>query len=96
MAVGLPKDHFLIVTEIDGPAALVDLRVESVAEVLRSAGSADVLFSGEHGIGNDKSAYMPMVFGTESMRLQLAIPQVFNPRHQFNPMKVFTERRFAA
>jgi len=200
MAVGLPKDHFLIVTEIDGPAALVDLRVESVAEVLRSAGSADVLFSdkaedrenlfkarkamggllgqvspdflvqdavipkralanvlqliydeadragvpavtvmhagdgnlhpnflfdsripeevkkvegiskrlmqrvvevggalsGEHGIGNDKSAYMTMVFGTESMRLQLAIPQIFNPRHQFNPMKVFTERRFVA
>jgi len=200
MAVGLPKDHFLIVTEIDGPVALVDLRVESVAEVLRSAGSADVLFSdkaedrenlfkarkamggllgqvspdflvqdavipkralanvlqliydeadragvpavtvmhagdgnlhpnflfdsripeevkkvegiskrlmqrvvevggtlsGEHGIGNDKSAYMPMVFGPESMRLQLAIPQIFNPRHQFNPMKVFTERRFVA
>lgn len=200
MAVGLPKDHFLIVTEIDGPAALVDLRAESVAEVLRSAGSADVLFSdkaedretlfkarkatggllgqvssdflvqdavipkralanvlqlicdeadragipavtvmhagdgnlhpnflfdsripgevekvegiskrlmqrvvevggtlsGEHGIGNDKSAYMPMVFGPESMRLQLAIPRIFNPQHQFNPMKVFTGRRFVA
>ena len=200
MAVGLPKGHFLIVTEIDGPAALVDLRVESVAEVLRSAGSADVLFSdkaedretlfkarkatggllgqvspdflvqdavipkralanllqliydeadragipavtvmhagdgnlhpnflfdsripeevkkvegiskrlmqrvvevggalsGEHGVGNDKSAYMPMVFGPESMRLQLAIPQIFNPQHQFNPMKVFADRRFAA
>ena len=52
--------------------------------------------SGEHGIGNDKSAYMPMVFGPESMRLQLAIPQIFNPQHQFNPMKVFTERRFVA
>lgn len=200
MAVGLPKDHFLIVTEIDGPAELVDLRVKSVAEVLRSAGSQDVLFSdkpedrdklfkarkamggllgqvspdflvqdavipkralanllqliydeadkagipaatvmhagdgnlhpnflfdskipeqvkkveaiskrlmqrvvevggalsGEHGIGNDKSAYMPMVFGPESMRLQLAIPHIFNPQHQFNPMKVFTERRFTA
>jgi glycolate oxidase len=47
MAVGLPKDHFLIVTEIDGPAALVDLRVESVANVLRSTGSKDVLFSGD-------------------------------------------------
>ena len=200
MAVGLPIDHFLIVTEIDGPAALVDLRVASVAEALRSAGSQDVLFSdrsedrdnlfkarkamggllgqvsrdflvqdavipkralanllqliydeadraeihvatvmhagdgnlhpnflfdssrpnelkkveaiskrlmqrvievggtlsGEHGIGNDKSGYMPMVFGEESMRLQLAIPQIFNPHHQFNPMKVFTERRFVA
>ena len=200
MAMGLPKDHFMIVTEIDGPAALVDRRVESVAEVLRSAGSKDVQFgdspearknlfqarkamggllgqispdylvqdavipkralaellqliydeadqagfpavtvmhagdgnlhpnflfdsskpeelekvegiskrlmervvavggtlSGEHGIGNDKSEYMGMVFGPDSLRLQLAIPQIFNPRHVFNPLKVFPERRFAA
>lgn len=199
MAMGLPKDHFMIVTEIDGPAALVDRRVESVAEVLRSAGSKDVQFgdspearknlfqarkamggllgqispdylvqdavipkralaellqliydeadqagfpavtvmhagdgnlhpnflfdsskpeelekvegiskrlmervvavggtlSGEHGIGNDKSEYMGMVFGPDSLRLQLAIPQIFNPRHVFNPLKVFPERRFA-
>jgi len=200
MAAGLPAGNFLVVAEIDGPPALVDRRVESVAEVLRSAGSKDVLYgdspqdrdrlfkarkamggllgqvstdflvqdavipkralaevlkliydeadlagipiatvmhagdgnlhpnflfdsripeelekveviskrlmkrvievggalSGEHGIGNDKSAYMPMVFGPESMRFQLAIPQIFNPQHQFNPMKVFTERRFLA
>jgi glycolate oxidase len=200
MAVGLPKDHFLIVAEIDGPAELVDRRAEAVARVLRDAGSADVLFSddsemraklfkarkaqggllgqvspdflvqdavipkraladllgliyaeaeragipavtvmhagdgnlhpnflfdsrkpgdlekvetiskrlmrrvldvggtlsGEHGIGNDKSLYMGMVFGPSSLRMQLAVPQVFNPAHQFNPLKVFPERRFAA
>ena len=200
MAVGLPRDHFMIVAEIDGPAALVDRRVNSVVELLRGAGSQDVLFgdnpearhklfnarkamggllgqlnldfivqdavipkralaellqliydeadragfpvvtvmhagdgnlhpnflfdvrkpgdlekveaiskrlmkrvidvggtlSGEHGIGNDKSAYMPLVFGPDSMRLQLGVPRIFNPLHQFNPLKVFTERRFAA
>jgi FAD/FMN-containing dehydrogenase len=200
MAMGLPKDHFMIVTEIDGPADLVDRRAASVAEVLRSAGSLDVKFgdspeerknlfqarkaiggllgqvspdflvqdavipkralaellqliydeadraqlpavtvmhagdgnlhpnylfdstkaeelekveaiskrlmervvavggtlSGEHGIGNDKSEYMGMVFGPDSLRLQLAVPQVFNPCHALNPLKVFPERRFAA
>lgn len=200
MAVGLPSGHFMVVTEIDGPAALVDRRAESVAEVLRAAGSQDVLYgdspgdrdklfkarkamggllgqvspdflvqdavipksalaellkliydeadraglpavtvmhagdgnlhpnflfdsrkpeqieavegiskrlmerivevggalSGEHGIGNDKSAYMPWVFGPDSLRMQLAVPRAFNPRHQFNPMKVFQERRFVA
>jgi glycolate oxidase subunit GlcD len=200
MAMGLPKDHFMIVTEIDGPADLVDRRAASVAEVLRAAGSLDVKFgdspeerknlfqarkaiggllgqvspdflvqdavipkralaellqliydeadraqlpavtvmhagdgnlhpnylfdstkaeelekveaiskrlmervvavggtlSGEHGIGNDKSEYMGMVFGPDSLRLQLAIPQVFNPCHALNPLKVFPERRFAA
>lgn len=200
MAVGLPEDHFLIVTEIDGPAALVDHRADSVAGVLRDAGSKDVLFgddaamreklfkarkaqggllgqvspdflvqdavipkralaqvlgliydeadraglpvvtvmhagdgnlhpnflfdsrksgdlekveaiskrlmayvvelggtlSGEHGIGNDKSSYMGMVFGPDSRRMQLAVPMVFNPAHQLNPLKIFPERRFAA
>ncbi len=200
MAVGLPMDHFLLVAEIDGPAALVDRRAESVAGVLREAGCTGVLFSddpamrtklfkarkaqggllgqvspdflvqdavipkralaellaliyeeadraglpavtvmhagdgnlhpnflfdsrkpgdiekveaiskrlmerviavggtlsGEHGIGNDKSEYMGMVFGPDSLRMQLAVPSAFNPAHQLNPLKVFPQRRFAA
>jgi glycolate oxidase len=200
MAVGLPKGSFMLLMEIDGPAALVDSRVESVAELLRSAGSRDVVFSddhemrqklwkarkaaggllgqlspdyvvqdavipksalahvlqlvydeadaagiravnvfhagdgnlhpnflfdsripgelekvekisgrlmqcvidvggtlsGEHGIGNDKAAYMPLVFGPESMRLQWAVPAAFNPTHQLNPLKVLEDRRFIA
>lgn len=198
MAVGLPKDSFMLLTEIDGPPELVDARVEAVAGILRAAGSKDVVFSddeeqrkklwkarkaagglmgqlsadfvvqdavipkralaellqlvydeadaagvravnvfhagdgnlhpnflfdsrksgelekvehigkrlmqrvvdvggtlsGEHGIGNDKTAYMPLVFGPETTRIQLAIPAVFNPRHQLNPLKVFADRRF--
>ena len=200
MAVGLPKGSFMLLMEIDGPAVLVDARVESVAEILRRAGSNDVVFSddhsmrqklwkarkaaggllgqlspdyvvqdavipksaladvlqlvydeadaagiravnvfhagdgnlhpnflfdsrvpgelekvelisarlmrrvievggtlsGEHGIGNDKAAYMPLVFGPESMRLQWAVPAAFNPTHQLNPLKVFENRRFIA
>ena len=52
--------------------------------------------SGEHGIGNDKSAYMPLIFGDASMRMQLAVPMAFNPSHQMNPLKVLTGRRFAS
>ena len=198
MAVGLPHDSFMIVTEIDGPADLVDARVESVAEILRQAGSSDVEYSdqdtprkklwkarkvagglvgqlspdflvqdavipkralaellqlvydegdaaglkamnvfhagdgnlhpnylfdsripgqlesveeiskrlmqrvvevggtlsGEHGIGNDKSAYMPLVFSEETLRLQLTVPSIFSPNHQLNPLKVFTSRQY--
>ena len=50
--------------------------------------------SGEHGIGNDKTAYMPLFFGEDTLRLQLAVPAVFNPQHQLNPLKVFASRRF--
>ncbi|MES2789708.1 MAG: FAD-linked oxidase C-terminal domain-containing protein, partial [Planctomycetota bacterium] len=198
MAVGLPKDAFLLVTEIDGPTALVDARAKEVAELLNKAGATSVEYSddeatrkglwkarkvagglmgqlspdflvqdavipkralaellklvydeadaaglpvvnvfhagdgnlhpnflfdsgkpgeiekveaiskrlmqrvvavggtlsGEHGIGNDKTAYMPLVFGEHTLRLQLAVPHVFNPRHQLNPLKVFAARRF--
>jgi len=198
MAVGLPKDSFMLLTEIDGPPELVDARVQSVANILTDAGSHDVVYSddeeqrkklwkarkaagglmgqlsadfvvqdavipkralaellqfvydeadaagiravnvfhagdgnlhpnflfdsrkpgeleiveqigkrlmkrvvdvggtlsGEHGIGNDKLAYMPLVFGPDAIRLQLTVPRIFNPKHQLNPLKVFGERRF--
>ena len=200
MACGLPEGSFMLLVEIDGPEALVNARVQSVANLLRQAGSADVMFSdkddmrqklwkarkasggllgqlspdyvvqdavipkralaevlqlvydeadaadiravnvfhagdgnlhpnflfdsrvpgelekvehiskrlmqrvievggtlsGEHGIGNDKSAYMPLVFGPDSMRLQWAVPTAFNPAHQMNPLKVYDHRRFIA
>jgi FAD/FMN-containing dehydrogenase len=50
--------------------------------------------SGEHGIGNDKAAYMPLVFGKESLRLQMAVPRAFNASHQLNPLKVLVSRSF--
>jgi len=198
MAVGLPKDTFLLVTEIDGPSVLLDARATAVAELLNAAGASGVEYSddetqrnrlwkarkvagglmgqlspdflvqdavipkralaevlqlvydeadaaglravnvfhagdgnlhpnflfdsrnpgelekveaiskrlmqrviavggtlsGEHGIGNDKTAYMSLFFGEDTLRLQLAVPAVFNPQHQLNPLKVFASRRF--
>ena len=198
MAVGLPKDAFLLVTEIDGPTVLVDARAKAVASLLNEAGASSVEYSddeekrkglwkarkvagglmgqispdflvqdavipkralaevlqlvydeadaagfaavnvfhagdgnlhpnfmfdsrkpgelekveaiskrlmqrvvavggtlsGEHGIGNDKTAYMPLVFDEHTLKLQLAVPKIFNPRHQMNPLKVFASRRF--
>ncbi len=200
MAVGLPKDAFLLVTEIDGPAVLLEARVQAVADLLNAAGASSVEYSddetqrnrlwkarkvagglmgqlspdflvqdavipkralaevlqlvydeadaaglravnvfhagdgnlhpnflfdsnkpgelekveaiskrlmqrvievggtlsGEHGIGNDKTAYMPLFFGEDTLRLQLAVPGVFNPQHQLNPLKVFATRRFGS
>lgn len=199
MACGLPTNAFLIVTEIDGPAELVDSRADAVAALIRDAGAlgveysdneverkklwkarkvagglmgqmspdfmvqdavipksalAEVLqlvydeadavglrsvnvfhagdgnlhpnflfdsripgqlemvegiskrlmqrvvevggtLSGEHGIGNDKTAYMPLMFDETTLKLQLSIPQLFNPEHQLNPLKVFDSRKFA-
>lgn len=51
--------------------------------------------SGEHGIGNDKAAYMETFLGSVGKAMQLGVAHAFNPRHQLNPLKVFPERRFA-
>jgi len=50
--------------------------------------------SGEHGIGNDKSAYTGAYFGAIGKKTQLAVSSVFNPIHQLNPLKIFPERSF--
>jgi glycolate oxidase len=200
MAVGLPKNAFVLITEIDGPEAWVDAHVEGIARLLRDAGATDLAWSddpekrvklwkarkvagglmgqmspdlviqdfvipkralaatldliyreadavgipvinvfhagdgnlhpnflfdsripeqleaieaigkklmrwvvdvggtlsGEHGIGNDKMAYMPFIFDDASLKLQLAVAATFNPEHRWNPMKVFAQRRFAS
>lgn len=71
-------------------------KVEQLGKALMRKVSEMVgTLSGEHGIGNDKSGYMAEHFGPLGQAMQLAVPAVFNPRHQLNPLKVFPERRFA-
>jgi glycolate oxidase len=74
------------VEKVEGISARLMERVVAVGGTL----------SGEHGIGNDKSCYVGLVFGPLSLRMQQAVPKVFDPASQFNPLKVFQERRFAA
>lgn len=50
--------------------------------------------SGEHGIGNDKMAYIPSYFGEKEIKLQEKLLKCFNPKNQLNPGKVFPNRSF--
>jgi glycolate oxidase len=50
--------------------------------------------SGEHGIGNDKMAYIPSYFGASEIKLQEELINCFNPMNQLNPGKVFPQRSF--
>lgn len=52
--------------------------------------------SGEHGIGNDKMAYLNLVFGPREMALQGVPISLFNPENQLNPGKLLPERHFQA
>jgi FAD/FMN-containing dehydrogenase len=44
--------------------------------------------SGEHGIGLEKKAYMPMQLGDEQMRIMQGICRLFDPYGIMNPGKL--------
>jgi glycolate oxidase subunit GlcD len=72
-------------------------QVESISKrLMRKVIEVGGTLSGEHGIGNDKTAYMPLVFGPHATRLQLAAATAFDPTHKLNPLKMFAQRQFAA
>lgn len=50
--------------------------------------------SGEHGIGNDKLEYLPLLFNAQTLAVHAAVSSLFNPTNQLNPGKVLPQRRF--
>ena len=45
--------------------------------------------SGEHGIGLEKKAYMPLIFTQEDMDVMVRVRDAFSPSVRFNPGKIF-------
>jgi hypothetical protein len=71
-------------------------QVEAISKrLMRKVIEVGGTLSGEHGIGNDKTSYMPLVFGPHATRLQLTTATTFDPKHQLNPLKMFAQREFA-
>ena len=79
------------------PLLLFDNRVPGALDRVLEAGSAilhvcvDVggMLSGEHGIGMEKQAAMPLVFGPDDLDAMRRVQQVFDPHALFNPNKIF-------
>lgn len=78
------------------PEAVGELEaVEAIStRIMQKVAELDGTLSGEHGIGNDKSKYMHLAFGSRGRELQLAVPALFNQNHQMNPEKIFPERHY--
>jgi glycolate oxidase len=79
------------------PLLLFDRRNPGDIDAVAAAGH-DILvscielggtISGEHGIGYDKRETLPLVFGTDDLATMLRLRDVFDPRRQFNPDKIF-------
>jgi glycolate oxidase subunit GlcD len=57
-------------------------------EIIRACVAVGGTITGEHGVGLDKLAYMPLVFGPDELGLMAAVRRVFDPDEQANPGKV--------
>jgi glycolate oxidase subunit GlcD len=57
-------------------------------EIIRACVAAGGTITGEHGVGLDKLAYMPLVFGPDDLGLMAAVRRVFDPDGRANPGKV--------
>ncbi len=62
---------------------------EAGGELLKICVDAGGTLSGEHGIGLEKKAYMPLVFTDNDMETMLKVRQAFAPNGTFNPGKIF-------
>jgi len=64
-------------------------RVEAASgEIMRACVEAGGSITGEHGVGVDKLAYMPLIFGPDDLALMAAVRRVFDPAGLANPGKV--------
>jgi glycolate oxidase subunit GlcD len=68
-------------------------RVESaMRRVMMACVAAGGSVTGEHGIGLDKLAYMPLIFSEDTMAAMCRVREVFDPARRANPGKVVPVR----
>ncbi len=63
-------------------------------EILRVCVDAGGVISGEHGIGTEKRAYLPMVFSDADLGAMCRLRAAFDPEGVCNPGKIFPTTRF--
>ena len=81
------------------PNILFDLREEGVMdrvmkageEMLRACIDVGGTLSGEHGIGLEKNAFMPWIYGPDDLAAMQMVKDVFDPAGLLNPGKVFPD-----
>ena len=63
--------------------------VEAGGEILKACVAVGGTLTGEHGVGLEKKAYMPLVFTNADLEAMLRLKRAFAPHGLFNPGKVF-------
>ena len=63
--------------------------VAAGAEILRACIAVGGTVTGEHGVGQEKMDFMPLMFSEADMAAMRKVRDVFNPENRCNPGKIF-------
>jgi glycolate oxidase len=78
------------------PMILFDVREHGILERVMAAGreiltaciEAGGTITGEHGVGMEKPAYMPLIFSADDLKVMARVRSAIEPSGNFNPRKV--------
>jgi glycolate oxidase len=81
------------------PNILFDLRDHGIMDQVEGAGEEMLwavielggTLSGEHGIGIEKNAFMPWIYGPDDLDAMLRVKHTFDPAGMLNPGKIFPD-----
>jgi glycolate oxidase subunit GlcD len=62
-------------------------------EILQACIEVGGVLSGEHGIGMEKSEFMPLLFTEDELKVMFRLKAVFDPKLLANPEKIFPSRK---
>lgn len=57
--------------------------------IMKTCAELGGTITGEHGVGSEKKELMPLIFSETDLQAMAKIKEVFNPRGQLNPNKLF-------
>ena len=79
--------HPLICFDLRRGADLNSVR-EAGREIMETCVRAGGSITGEHGVGLDKSRYLPLIFSEDDMKAMLQVRAAFDPSGLCNPGKI--------
>ena len=82
--------HPLILCDVSD-AELMERVHAAGKEIIQLCLDRDGSITGEHGVGMEKRAYMPLMFSDAELAAMLDVRAIFNPDNVFNPGKVFPD-----
>ena len=68
---------------------MVQKVIEAGEEMLKVCVEMGGTLTGEHGVGLEKKAYMPLIFTQQDMDTMIRVRNAFSPSTLFNPGKIF-------